>query len=98
MMEPKEIRAQASRRKLESNKNEYRYIPTLSAEGITVEGDGMLTPKLAKALIEAEYSPDYLLSSYRGNMLCLMPATLIKWASGKAGKGEQPEWLRKGQE
>jgi len=91
-----EIKAQSSSRPKWRNSQEWRPLPTLAAEGITLEGDGELMRPLAKALMSAGKPPDYMLSMYRGDMCCLKPDTLEKWASGKAHKGKQPEHLKRG--
>ncbi len=91
-----EIKAQASTRKKWNNAQEWRPLPTLSAEGITVEGDGELMRPLASALMSAGKSPDDTLSMHRGDTPCLRPDTLEKWAYGKAHKGKQPERLKRG--
>ena len=90
------IKAEISTRKKSRNNAEWRAVPTVTACGVTVEGDGMLMPKLAQALIDAGKPPLYTLSAFRGGMECLKPQTLENWASGKVGKGEQPAHLRRG--
>lgn len=75
-------------------KQEYRQINRATCGELSVEGDGWNIHKLCQLL--AENNPrNTVVEVYRGGTLCFTPEALEKWASGKFGKGDQPEHLRK---
>lgn len=77
------------------NRQEWRPIPTATAEGIKISSDGPLIPKVAKALIDKGHPPEAMCEVWRGDTICFHAMTIGKWASGKALNGPQPEHLKR---
>jgi len=90
------IRISISRVKKWRNRGEWRFLPTVTAEGIEIASDDHLMPAICKKLIEAGHEPSEMCEAYRGEMLVFKAQPIGKWAEGRGlVTQEQPERLRR---
>lgn len=76
------------------NSKEWHPVHRASFHEMERIGDAPIAP-LCRAMIEAGHNPADPVIIVRGTTVCFEPASLGQWASGKVGRGEQPEQLKR---
>lgn len=77
------------------NKSEYRKMNRAKCGEFESVGDNNNINILARTLLDNGYDPEDEVYVLRGNTLCFIPDTLLRWAEGRQGNGTQPEHLKK---
>ena len=77
----------------ERSASEWRNVNRARCGQYEATGDGKVIEQLCRQM--AENGETGLVEVWRGQMLCFPAQRLEIWASGKVGKGEQPEQLRR---
>jgi glyoxylase-like metal-dependent hydrolase (beta-lactamase superfamily II) len=80
---------------LQENSSEYRKVPRAKCGEFESSGDGWNINKVAKMILDSGHDPEDEVYVLRGNTLCFTPDTLLRWAEGRQGTGDQPEQLKK---
>ncbi len=74
------------------NAAEWRSVNRARCGQYEATGDGKVIEELCRDMVKNGETGQA--EVWRAGMLCFAPQSLEKWASGKVGKGEQPEHLK----